>query len=141
MLPLGKQASATLDKLTAGLTDEHPHRRIDNAPGAFMAVVVEKIGPSRYSVAHYFEQNGDLIPDPDVEFIKQDGSWFPVAITQPMSYSRPVDIDEHGRVVAYRRNAYGDLRYFAGFLLRNMKRQQGDLSPKPAARGGKEVSP
>lgn len=105
MRPLNQARSRILETLTRGLNDEQNHRRIDNAPGSFMAVVVEKIGPARYSVAHYYKQNGDLVADPDLEFVVQDG-----------------------RIVTYKRKAYADLRSFAGTLLTNIKRQQGDLS-------------
>lgn len=130
MRPLGKRHAAILDTLTAGLTDEHPSRTIDNAPGAFMAAVIEKIGPARFSVAHYFKQNGDLVADPDVEFVRQDGAWFPVAITQIGSYTRPVETDHHGRIVAYQRRGYADLRSYAGLLLSNIKAQQRELTPR-----------
>jgi hypothetical protein len=139
MRPLSKRHAAILDKLTTGLDDEHPHRKIDNAPGAFMAAVIEKIAPERFSVAHYFEQNGDLVADPDLEFVRQDGGWFPVAITQLTGYHRVAETSDDGRIVAYNRARYADLRSFAGLLLGNIKAQQRDLTPKPAAgsKGGK----
>lgn len=44
---------------------------------------VEKIGANRISVAHYFEMNGDLVPDPDIVFFVQDnGDWYPIGINQ-----------------------------------------------------------
>lgn len=44
---------------------------------------VEKIGVNRISVAHYFEMNGDLVPDPDIVFFVQDsGDWCPIGINQ-----------------------------------------------------------
>src|SRR5690606_5477377 len=64
LLPLSRKSTgAILDKLTEDLADPaglgNSHRRIDNFPDAYMAAVVERIGADRYSVAHYFEQNGD----------------------------------------------------------------------------------
>ncbi|GJQ40479.1 MAG: hypothetical protein JETCAE02_28910 [Anaerolineaceae bacterium] len=38
------------------------------------------------SVAHYFEQNGDLVPDPEVEL--HYPTWTPTAITQAIGYRR-----------------------------------------------------
>ena len=133
MRALSDKHARILDALTTGVDDEHPHRRIDNTGGAFMPAVIEKVGPARYSVAHYFEQNGDLVADPDLEFVRHDGAWFPVAITQWSGYRRVAETDERGRIVAYNRRAYADLRSFAGTLLTNIKAQQGDLSPRPAA--------
>lgn len=32
----------------------------------FMPLVVEKISDNEYSIAHYYEQNGDLMRDPEI---------------------------------------------------------------------------
>lgn len=43
-------------------------------------MVIEKHG-SRVTLTHYFEQDGDLISDPDMEFvIGAGGEWYPVAL-------------------------------------------------------------
>ena len=34
-----------------------------------MYVSVEMLERSKYSIAHYWEQNGDLMRDPDMEFV------------------------------------------------------------------------
>ena len=132
MRPLSKKHAAIMNTLTQGMDDENPHRRIDNTAGAFMAVVVEKVGPDRWSIAHYYEQNGDLVPDPDLELVRQDGGWFPVAITQWCGYRCAARTDDHGRIATYNRAAYASLRSFAGTLLSNIKAQQGDLTPRRA---------
>lgn len=47
---------------------------------SFLPLVVERHGQF-VSVTHYFEHNGELIPDPDMELlIGGDGEWYPVAI-------------------------------------------------------------
>jgi hypothetical protein len=38
------------------------------APG-FMDLVIEKVWDNRISLSHYYEQNGDLMADPDMELI------------------------------------------------------------------------
>ena len=48
--------------------------KIDNAPGVFMAAHLEKLYDlpelgTVYSLAHYFELNGDLCNDPDMTFL------------------------------------------------------------------------
>ncbi|MCH9682854.1 MAG: hypothetical protein K0V04_15565 [Deltaproteobacteria bacterium] len=92
--------------------------------------MVEKIGPRRYSIAHYFEQHGDLVPDPDLEFVRQDGEWFPAAATMAIgSYTRAVETDQDGKITGVRRRAYAGLRSFAGTLLTNIKAQQRPLVP------------
>ena len=34
--------------------------------GGFMDLHFEKIGKNVFSLAHYYKQNGDLVPDPDM---------------------------------------------------------------------------
>ena len=122
--PLSKKDSAILDLLTAGLTDFNA-RKYDNAPGTFMAASVEHIGPNRYSVAHYFEQNGDLVADPDLEFLSVDGKWYPAACQQGARYSVAVETDGAGTITGVRPRTYRSLRDLARLLLPNIKRQQG----------------
>lgn len=44
---------------------------------------IEKIAPHLVSVTHYFEQNGDLVQDPEIVFwIGPDGLWYASEITQ-----------------------------------------------------------
>lgn len=57
------------------------HIRIENSP--YMDLCIERTG-RWVCVTHYFEQNGDLVPNPDMEFeILENGSWRPVAIQHP----------------------------------------------------------
>lgn len=49
------------------LNDRYTYMKL-RAPG-FMDLVVEKIWNNRISLSHYYEQNGDLMADPDVELI------------------------------------------------------------------------
>ena len=84
---LNEQAEAIFRKLTEGLVKVGDHRKVDNAPGSFMAVSVEIIGRSGLgpliSVAHYYEQNGDLMRDPDVVFlIGADRHVYPISFRQ-----------------------------------------------------------
>lgn len=137
MRPLARHHAAILDTLTAGLSDVNVHRKIDNAPGAFMPAVIEKIGPERFSVAHYFLQHGDLVADPDLEFVRQDGAWFPVAVTQIFGSTLAATTDAAGRIVSVNRRAYADLRRFAGVLLTNIKHQQGIEVPRRAKGGSR----
>jgi hypothetical protein len=74
MIKVNKQARCVLAKLTYGMEEPGDHKEFDNSPGAFMAVHVENIGECNmgklFSIAHYYEQNGDLMKDPDMVFIK-----------------------------------------------------------------------
>ena len=121
-------AASVLDELTRDLAlDEH--RKMDRSPG-FMAVVVEhleqrEIG-SLYSVAHYFEQNGDLVADPDVVFLRRGhGLWTPVSIQAPLGgYRVVVRVREDGRVEVDERGQR-ELVRFANILMQNVAAQQG----------------
>ncbi len=56
---------------------------MDPVPAKPAKLVPVETGPSskQITVTHYFEQNGDLVPDPDVEFVDLGGDdWLPVAI-------------------------------------------------------------
>lgn len=58
MKTLGKAASRVLDQLVFGLACVGDAKKIDNSTG-FMAVHVERVSNAQYSVAHYYEQNGE----------------------------------------------------------------------------------
>lgn len=131
--PLSKELTDIMDTLTEGLANPsgegESSRRYDRTPGgAYMAAVIERIGDKRYSVAHYFRQNGDSVADPDLEFIKEKGLWYPVAVTQvPVSnrggYTEAIVWREDGKYNVDRR-AYSGLVDLARVLLRNIVEQQ-----------------
>jgi len=50
--------------------------------GGFMPVVIERIGADTYSIAHYGQQNGDLMADPEMTF-RGDGT--------PLTYGSSCD--------------------------------------------------
>jgi hypothetical protein len=149
MKPLNDATAKLLDVMTADLDDPcdpnavTSRRRYDNASG-FMAAVVERIGPHRYSVAHYYEQNGDLIADPDLELVRNaSGVWYPVAVTHPppFGHRRAVECDASDAPVRWNARAYADLRSFAVTFLRNVKRQQGIKIPRPPKPPSTEAAP
>jgi len=75
LLKLSPQAEAVMDTPTAGMTVSD-HKKIDNAEGTIMALHVECIGKcnlgSIFSLAHYYEQHGDLMRDPEMLFIEAE---------------------------------------------------------------------
>ncbi|MDP9312663.1 MAG: hypothetical protein M3R24_17550 [Chloroflexota bacterium] len=48
----------------------------------FDRLVIEVIGRNQVSVAHYFEQHGDLVADPEIVFFTGADGWYPIEITQ-----------------------------------------------------------
>ena len=73
MKNLNQKATKVFMLLVDGLKEPGDAKKIDNTNGAFMTVHVELIHQNEhgrhYSIAHYYEQNGDLMRDPDVVFL------------------------------------------------------------------------
>lgn len=124
MKALNKSSEAIFAKLISGL-DVGESRKIDNAPGTYMAVHVERLSDSTYSVAHYFEQGGDMMADPDVVFYVADGQTYPIEIIQaPMGvYRRYVEF-EGGKPARINARGQADLTSFANMMMRNIRAQQ-----------------
>ena len=76
---VNKSAKKVLEQLTEGLVKIEDHRKVSTSE-AFMPVCVELIGflyeNPVFSVAHYFEQNGDLMADPEMTFGRSKGGEF-----------------------------------------------------------------
>lgn len=119
-------------------------RKLDNARGRFMAVSVDFIvgeelrgtsGPSwaLYAVAHNYLANGDLIPDPDVEFYVVDDptrpgarAVYPIAIDHgPLGYHRYAQLERSGQLSPVLTRGQDDLARFCDAWMRNIASQQG----------------
>jgi len=130
MKALSGKAKEVMNLLTEGLQMEG-HRVIDNTKGAFMAVHIEKLRQTvqgtLFSVAHYFDQYGDLMRDPDMEFLKVGDDYYPVYFRQDCggTYEREAVIyGDDGRIERYRPKVQGDLAFFANQWMKNIKEQQ-----------------
>jgi len=125
MLKSGLDPNATqiLTQLVHGLGPGE-HRKVHTNP-SFMATHVECLNPRQFSVAHYFEQNGDLVPDPDMEFWRaDDGRFFPVAIQHAVGpYVTALVFDAKGAPDADLRRMR-ELVSFANMWMRNIAAQQ-----------------
>lgn len=126
MKKLNKSATATFNRIISTGDD---YQKIDNTNGAFMPLVVEKLGThdigTVYSFAHYFEQNGDLCQDPDMTFLsRSDGSVVPMTFQQAMPpiYTEAVFFDNGWKVAT---RSQRDITSFANTWLKNIKNQQG----------------
>ncbi len=131
---LNQDAKKIMDKLTEGLTPDHANKKIDNSKGAFMAVYVEylhEVKPygSLFSVAHYYEQNGDMMRDPDMEFLKgHDGNYYPAYFRQDGAAGLEQEVfiyDEEGKIKQFRPRLMNDLKNFANIWMENIRQQQG----------------
>ena len=134
---LNKSATKTMNKLVSLLEDGHC--KIDNTKGAFMPVHVEEInyikgfaghkkvsGPV-YSVAHYYEQNGDLCCDPDMTLFKFNGYYVPMTFEMQGSalarYDKAIFQEESGEWKICR-ILQTDITTFCNTWMRNIKEQQ-----------------
>ena len=128
---LSKATGDVLDALTAGL-EIGDARKIDIAH--YMAVHVDRLSAATYSVAHYFQQNGDLVCDPDGVFLRTARGWLPVSLQLCTgAYTGALELDEHDKPVKWNPAAYRELSAFAAMWLRNVKDQQGGLAAIVAA--------
>jgi hypothetical protein len=79
-----------------------------------------------YSVAHYYEQMGDLMKDPDMVFLKgADGNYYPIEFQQDNLgiYQCAVEWDS-GAIKGYSPAMQKDMASFAGDWMRNIRFQQ-----------------
>lgn len=118
-------AAAVLDELTGDLAVGHS-RKLDRGAG-FMPVHVEclqetSLGPL-FSVAHYFESNGDLVADPDVVFLRRPDGWAPIAYQDSLAHRVVACVREDGRVEVDERGQR-ELVRFANHWMRNVAEQQ-----------------
>jgi hypothetical protein len=100
------------------------HVKILNEP--YMPLCIERHG-SQITLTHYFEQNGDLVPDPDMEFeIGSLGEWYPVAIQFAIgTYRRCRTEDSSGKKQIRLRESL-DQKQFSDMWARNIKAQGFD---------------
>ena len=123
-----KSAAKVLDKLVEGLTEPGQSRKVDNTGGAFMPVHVECVGRTEhgllYSVAHYFEAQGDLVADPEMELLRDEtGAWLPVSITMALGGKRALVLGENGTVRVDEREYRSQLRFLSVWM-KNIRAQQ-----------------
>ncbi len=123
--PLNKAAQAILEILVRRL-EVAEARTIDTAPG-IMAVHVDRLSERRYALAHRYEQNGDSMADPDMEFYRaQDGAFYACTFQQDNLglYRVGLEISEDGQIQRQDLRIQADLTGFAGTWLRNIRVQQ-----------------
>lgn len=122
----------TMQRIITQLAERHgrdftkpgAHLRLD-MPN-FDRLTIENIGPNQISVAHYFEQNGDLIADPEIVFFTGSLVWTPLAIGQVMTGWREVAWlnDDATALDRYLPRAHTDVAVFAEQWARNIKMQR-----------------
>lgn len=125
--PVTRTSQRVLEHLVDGI-DVGASKKVDSG-GPFMAAHVEALQRTGagvlYSIAHYFESNGDLVPDPDVVFIRRaDGSFAPISFQNSLVFNQHVRWLEDGAIEIDAREQ-ASIASFANTFLRNIAEQQG----------------
>lgn len=118
----GQEVLAVLAALVPNVGDSV---KIGNAP--YMALCIERIRPDGLSVAHYYEQNDDLMADPEMTFwlAPTDGKYYATGYRQDgiaqnrtsvFFYGGPVPVKFHAREQAGQSS-------FAGIWMQNLRSQ------------------
>ncbi len=118
-----------------GGIDRFPALKIENHP--YMPLCIERIGPGprgypSISVAHYYQQNGDMMADPDLVFEVLPDGWEPIEYTQHNIglYQRAAWTDPVNGKVISKPGIVRDLKAFAFTWDRNLD-EQGFGTIKP----------
>jgi hypothetical protein len=126
---LSQLAIAVFHVLTEGVTKVGDHRKIA-LNEQFMPVCVEATGTTPQgalivSVAHYYEQNGDLMADPEVTFVvTRDDYVFPITFRQDsLGVDRQYVRWEGGKMYG-NLPMQNDLATFCNKWLENIRHQQ-----------------
>jgi len=135
MKKLDERAKKVFVKIYS-LLNEEGYVKINNSDGGFMPLCVEKVGTvimndiefEKISLAHYYEQNGDLMADPEMIFLynnKFQDFIYPVYFKQD-SFEMDEDclIMDGKTVKEYRVNRQNQHNRFANIWLKNLKWQQ-----------------
>ena len=67
MRAISKKVQKVMDRIVELLGGKES-LKLDNAPEAYMPLSVDRTGDNTFALAHYGEQNGDLMADPDMVF-------------------------------------------------------------------------
>jgi hypothetical protein len=131
MKHLSIEGKKVMDILTYGITDFEARKIQNNPSKSIMAVHIEMINKIKqgpiYSVAHYYEQNGDLMKDPDMTFLRgADGEYYPLSYQQDGLgiYQDAIEWDDQGDIKGFRAKMQADMVSFADEWMKNIKDQQ-----------------
>ena len=134
MKTLNKTATITFCKIIA-LLDHRTHFKLDRSGNTFMPLSVEKLRSdvhfagetvSIYSLSHYYEQNGDLVPDPDMTFAVvqpvEKALIIPLTFQNAFYYTEAIFLENNTWRIHPAQQR--DLADFANNWLKNIKWQQ-----------------
>lgn len=125
MKAINATSTKTLNALLALAENNGGHTKL-TSPG-WMALSIEKISDRMLSLAHYFEQNGDLMADPEMTFWHApDGKWYPASYRlDSLGIFRESIILDYGTGLptGIRRREQADEASFANTWFNNIRHQ------------------
>ena len=138
MKALNEKSAKILRKLIDCMNDPKfaktlgSYAKIGNPDSCCMPVSVEKLDhiptfDEHIVISHTYEEQGDLMRDPEMEFVGKDGKFYPITYRQDN-----LGIDQHvflfsdmnGRPIRYHSRLMADLTEFANQWLLNINDQQ-----------------
>lgn len=98
------------------------HLRLVLTP--FMPLVIECIGANQVSVCHYYEQNGDLVQDPEIIFFTFYPEWVALAIQSVHGYHEAATLTPDNQAIhAFQPRAQQEIGVFAETWAQNIEAQ------------------
>ncbi len=130
MKTLNKQASKVMNTMVAMMeATGKDHLEIDNCNKAYMPVHIEKLYDDEkgavYSLTHYYKQNGDMMRDPDMEFLHANGFWIPITFQMSSPPICEESMWKEGGQWKLLPRKQAEHASFANSWLKNIKQQQG----------------
>ena len=126
MINLTSTSRKTFRKLIEDVNSDNPYRKWDCS--SFMAVHVNFLYSTAlgdvYSLAHRWECNGDMMDDPDMEFLVTPSGIYPMTFSQASPSVYHVAASIHSGAPAVSMSLQRDLASFANLWLKNIKHQQ-----------------
>ena len=124
-----KKSTEILNKMIS--MKEYGYVKIDNTDSSFMPVSVEVIFENelykQISLAHYYEQESDLLADPEmvIIYVKASGLFIPSYFKQDnLGVEQESVIMNLGEIRGVRTKMQADHTSFANMWLKNIKHQQ-----------------
>ncbi len=132
MITLDKKSATIFDKIREMCdSTEDRHIKIDNSNGVFMPLSVEflySIGKwSIYSFSHYYKQNGDMCPDPDMTFFVETENKkmiIPATFQDSYTYREICELSSIGELKINGMMKLADLCSFSKMWMKNIYEQQ-----------------
>ena len=125
--------SSEISNIVLGMCNIKEERfiKINNSGGVFMPLSVEflySLGKySIYSFSHYYKQNGDMCPDPNMTFLVETQNIqniIPATYQDSYSYKEVCELSSNGELTVNGLNKLADLVSFSKMWLKNIYEQQ-----------------